>query len=272
MWLGLPQAANAERGALDQMQTVSEPFVWGSGGSRMTPEDIAFQRRLAASQQQMDYSPVGHWLQGAARLADTLGGAFRERRADRAAAENAAEGDAVMRALMGGGQGSSTEGVTAALLNPYIPDNVRDFAMKQWERANPKPPQPTDFQRNFQWLQGMNPSFADKYLQGQIDPEIVVPTPTGPYVGPRSQLSATIGEGGGQQSGPVGGTPPPAPQGSFADMSGAGDLIRSMGAKGFLDWQQRHGTPVMVSGPEDMAKLPSGTKVVSPDGRTGVKK
>src|SRR3546814_20801155 len=51
-----------------QMQT-AQPFTWGQGGQRLTPEDIALQRRLAAQQMQQgaDFSPIGHWSQGLAR-------------------------------------------------------------------------------------------------------------------------------------------------------------------------------------------------------------
>lgn len=40
----------------------------------------------------------------------------------------------------------------------------------------------------------------------------------------------------------------------------------------FLAWQQKHGTPVLVQSPEEAASLPSGTMMITPDGRTGVKR
>src|SRR3546814_19338725 len=81
-----------------QMQT-AQPFTWGQGGQRLTPEDIALQRRLAAQQMQQgaDFSPIGHWSQGLARVAQGLFGGMRERRADKASEANAAESNAVLQ-------------------------------------------------------------------------------------------------------------------------------------------------------------------------------
>jgi hypothetical protein len=58
----------------------NEPFLWGRGGRRRTADDIALERRFA--QQQMatgaDASPVGHWTQGLARVANGLAGGCAE--------------------------------------------------------------------------------------------------------------------------------------------------------------------------------------------------
>src|SRR3546814_10123558 len=92
-----------------QMQT-AQPFTWGQGGQRLTPEDIALQRRLAAQQMQQgaDFSPIGHWSQGLARVAQGLFGGVRERRADQALEAKAAESNAVLKALMGLQSGSKS--------------------------------------------------------------------------------------------------------------------------------------------------------------------
>lgn len=68
-----------------------QPFIWGKGGRRMTPEDIARERALAARQMQSDYSPVQHWSQGLGRVADNVLGALRDRNAQKAAAANSAD-------------------------------------------------------------------------------------------------------------------------------------------------------------------------------------
>ncbi|MBZ9603998.1 hypothetical protein [Phyllobacterium chamaecytisi] len=67
-------------------------FVWGPGGIALTPEQVALQRELLARQQAKgaDFSPVGHWTQGAARVADALAGVIKERRLDKADASNQA--------------------------------------------------------------------------------------------------------------------------------------------------------------------------------------
>lgn len=77
-------------------------FIWGSGGQRMTPEQIARQRAYAQQQMQAgaDYSPVGHWSQGLSRVAQSLLGAMAERRAMDAEDANAAESRRVAEALL----------------------------------------------------------------------------------------------------------------------------------------------------------------------------
>lgn len=58
-----------------------ETFIWGAGGQKMSPEQVARQREIAAALMQggMDYSPVDHWLQGAARASQGLVGGLKER-------------------------------------------------------------------------------------------------------------------------------------------------------------------------------------------------
>lgn len=92
-------------------------FVWGAGGSVKTPEEIAADRAaanklLAAG---MDYSPVGHWSQGLARVAQALLGGYEGYLADEATRgvqkERAAFDDLVSRGVGGGLAG---DGGTAA--------------------------------------------------------------------------------------------------------------------------------------------------------------
>jgi muramidase (phage lysozyme) len=71
-----------------------EPFLWGQGGQRRTPEQIARDREVAQALLGIDTSPVAHPLQGAARVAQAAAGAFRNFRADQAEkANNAYWGD-----------------------------------------------------------------------------------------------------------------------------------------------------------------------------------
>jgi hypothetical protein len=139
--------------ALGQMQTTSQPFVWGAGGRRLTPDQIERERQIAASLMQPDYSPVQHWTQGLARLSGNILGAFREKSADRAAERNAAESDRVLQALMNPGAAPGTPpmspggevpapggapinpAISAALANQYIDPSVRKLAMDQYTRA-----------------------------------------------------------------------------------------------------------------------------------------
>lgn len=48
-----------------------------------------------------DFSPVGHWTQGLARVSDALLGAYGMKQADQAAAANVAENKRIMEALLG---------------------------------------------------------------------------------------------------------------------------------------------------------------------------
>lgn len=61
-------------------------FVWGEGGSKKTPEQLDRERRLAQAMiaSGVDMSPVGHWTQGAARMANALVGNIKQARADKA--------------------------------------------------------------------------------------------------------------------------------------------------------------------------------------------
>lgn len=97
---GLP-AATPDIATLLTQPAAAQPaaFTWGAGGQRMTPEDIAAQRKRAAGMMKSDYSPVGHWTQGLARVANNFVGGLQMREADRAAQANAAQGAGVAKAL-----------------------------------------------------------------------------------------------------------------------------------------------------------------------------
>ncbi|WP_273727472.1 hypothetical protein [Brucella gallinifaecis] len=85
-------------------------FVWGESGSKKTPEQLQRERKLAQAMISagIDTSPVGHWTQGAARMANALVGNIRQGRADaaeKAGIEGAASKFAKLdlASLMGGG-------------------------------------------------------------------------------------------------------------------------------------------------------------------------
>lgn len=91
-----------------------ETFIWGAGGQKMSPEQVARQREIAAALMQggMDYSPVDHWLQGAARASQGLVGGLKDRWANEAetAGRNAYKTE--FDSVFGGGSASP---VAAAL-------------------------------------------------------------------------------------------------------------------------------------------------------------
>lgn len=144
--LGIPQGAvqaAASGFPINQQQTVNEPFVWGEGGRRMTPEDIALQREIAERQRLAgaDFSPVGSIWEGLGRVGQGVMSGIGQRDARRASEANAAESDAVLQALLSGE--TSSEGgidpVMAALANPNISEQVRGLAELEYKRRNPAP-------------------------------------------------------------------------------------------------------------------------------------
>lgn len=67
-------------------QALTQPFIWSRGGAALTPEQVAREREVAEALMAgaIDTSPVGHWLQGAARMANAAVGNIRKGRADAA--------------------------------------------------------------------------------------------------------------------------------------------------------------------------------------------
>lgn len=91
-----------------------ETFIWGAGGQKMSPEQVARQREIAAALMQggMDYSPVDHWLQGAARASQGLVGGLKERWAGEAEQRGREGFQSQWDSVFGGGAASP---VAAAL-------------------------------------------------------------------------------------------------------------------------------------------------------------
>lgn len=87
-----------------------QSFIWGSGGQALTPEQVARQREIAdaLAAQGADYSPVGHWLQGAARAAGGLAGGLKNRWADQAEAAGRSAYSDRFNSLFGGGEMAAT--------------------------------------------------------------------------------------------------------------------------------------------------------------------
>lgn len=91
------------------------PFLWGAGGSKKTPEQVAREREIAAALMQggMDYSPVDHWLQGAARAAQGGVGALKDRWANEAETAGRGAFQSQWDSVFGGGQAAPVQ--TAAI-------------------------------------------------------------------------------------------------------------------------------------------------------------
>jgi hypothetical protein len=146
-------------------------FTWGSGGAKLTPEDIALQRAVLARRRAggVDTSPVGHWTQGLARVADALGDVFQEKRLDAAAGQNAAENQSLLSALLGGGSTSSASPVASALTGTNasvtpatIPQTADAAALRQGLIDRGLPAHIADgFLVNFQDESGLNPGINE---------------------------------------------------------------------------------------------------------------
>lgn len=125
-----------------------EPFLWGAGGRKMTPEQVDRERTIAQAlmTQASDTSPVGHWTAALNRgLQGYLGGrqAFKARSAEDegiARAEGIFSGlmggapsagvSPVAQALAGGGMsapsGADAEAIRAGLIARGLPEHVAD--------------------------------------------------------------------------------------------------------------------------------------------------
>ena len=114
---GVPASGSLVAEALAQPQQPAQPFLWQRGGRRMTPEQIARERAIAAGQMKADYSPISSPWQGLARVSENVFGALRERDARRAEEANAADGRRIAELLtqpppeMGSSGGGAAAGI-----------------------------------------------------------------------------------------------------------------------------------------------------------------
>lgn len=117
----------------------SQPFFWGAGGQAMSPEQVARQREIAAAlmQQGSDYSPVGHWLQGAARASQGLVGGLKDRWANEAEQAGQSEYQELFNSVLGGGGGASPANPVAAALTggAGMPQGVAPASMPTGDMA-----------------------------------------------------------------------------------------------------------------------------------------
>lgn len=106
------------------------PFLWGAGGSKKTPEQVAREREIAAALMQggMDYSPVDHWLQGAARASQGLVGGLKDTWANEAETAGREGFQSQWDSVFGGGQTASIDPVAAALMPQTASDATAALA------------------------------------------------------------------------------------------------------------------------------------------------
>lgn len=221
---GVGQAAMGAGGfPQGQMQTVAEPFVYGAGGRRLTPQDIAREREIAAAMMQTDYSPIASPWQGLARVSENVLGGLRQRSANKAQDVNRTEDDARIAALLGnaggaipagGGPGafqSSASGpnIAAILASPYAGEGVRALAKRQLDLQDARAKaqigsefaEPTETARLAREAYPNDPAKQSAFIQSvarnKEDPFVnVIGNPDfGTYAGRQSGLNAILGAG-----------------------------------------------------------------------------
>lgn len=141
------------------------PFLWGQGGAMLSPEQIARDREIAAALMQggVDYSPVDHWLQGAARAAQAGVGALKDRWADEAEATGRAGFQSRWDDVFGSGQTASVDPVAQALAGtPQVPAGDTASYIRQGLVSRGLPEHVADaFLMNMQDESGLNPGINE---------------------------------------------------------------------------------------------------------------
>lgn len=92
-------------------------FIWGQGGTKKTPEQVAREREIADAilMKAGNTAPVGHWTQGAARVLDALGGVVRQNRASAAEADIANVNKGLIANLLSGSSGVTSPASSSAI-------------------------------------------------------------------------------------------------------------------------------------------------------------
>lgn len=253
-----------------------EPFYWGAGGARMSPEEMARRQQIASNQMQADFSPVGSMWEGLGRVVNNVSGALQQRKLDKEGKAQRQQSMAVAEALAGGG--ASQGDLIRAASDPTLGAGVNDVATLLLKAQQPKQRNPFEFEQMLE-AGGYQPGTPEYQAQvrnmitAKNDPFVTATLPTGDFFAGRQSAFGQYLKGGDQTVSPSPGavvSPPPASAGP-----GVPHLtVDQMGAFGsmFPQWQKREGTPVLVTSAEEMARVPVGTLVISPDGRRGVKK
>lgn len=158
-----------------QQSSPTQPFVWGEGGKRMTPQDIEIARNLADEHTRtgLDFSPVQHWTQGLARLANAWIGHDERKRLDAASrASLAAEQQILQGFASGTGGGGTDPAMLTAIANPFISDRTRDALKLQWQATHKTPPAPHYWETNNGSLGVVGSDGKPKVLYADPDPRM----------------------------------------------------------------------------------------------------
>lgn len=121
------------------LRDIIETHFVGEGGRKLTPQQMERERRLAQAMISagVDTSPVGHWTQGMARIANALAGNIKQARADkaeRAGIEGAARklADLKLPGLVGGSTAPAPSGLPpmGSLAAPSYRDAIASIESK----------------------------------------------------------------------------------------------------------------------------------------------
>lgn len=226
----------------------AEPFVWGAGGSRITPEQVAKMRALAEAEmaEAGSFAPVAHWTQGLARSLGAVTGGVRARRADKADAQLAADSDAVTKALLAN---PTRESVLGAIASGRLSKGgmaVAEILAEGFKPAKPSAP-PEIIELATIANDPSQPPHIRKAAADRVtalnDPLVNMPLPGGrAFVGPRSEVVPTLGGGGPTSGAPQTMAPPaeaiadlkadPSGAAEFDEVFGAGAAARILGSGG----------------------------------------
>lgn len=112
---------------------MSEAFVWGSGGEKLTPDQIAARRKIAEqlAAKGGDYSPVQHWAQGLARVSSGLLAGLEARELDKAEKANREYEQSVLTGVAGGASPAAGGASTGAAPSFAGGDAARAMAMPE---------------------------------------------------------------------------------------------------------------------------------------------
>ena len=116
----------------------ADPFVWGQGGAKMTPQQVAMLRAQGEGLSQSDYSPVGHWTQGLGRVLDSVDGGLKMKRAEKMEGENREYQQRMAEALATGEV--SDEMIARVLMDPNADAGAQNFAAMQMKARQPAQP------------------------------------------------------------------------------------------------------------------------------------
>lgn len=94
----------------------TKPFIWSRGGRATSPDAVQRERDIAALLLKggIDTSPVQHWTQGLARMAQTAAGVVRENRADEAQRAGTQGWMQQLAPLLSGGGGAPVQDMAAS--------------------------------------------------------------------------------------------------------------------------------------------------------------